>query len=101
MGMYMWNILTLIFVSQWLMVIAYCGALAVIGEDSDYWWPVTLTFGLPFSYIAIQNIYIDHDVMHGATFPPYTWQKYITHCWSDFFSPSLLSLPDTCNAWSG
>jgi len=86
--MYMWNILTLIFVSQWLMVLAYCGALAVIGEDSPFWWPVTLTFGLPFSYLAIQNIYIDHDVMHGATFPPYWWQKFITHCWSDFFSLS-------------
>merc|ERR1719229_536307 len=68
------------------MVLAYCGALAAIGEDSDFWWPVTLAFGLPFSYIAIQNIYIDHDVMHGATFPPYEWQRFITHPFSDFFS---------------
>ena len=41
------------------MVIAYCGALATL---PDYWWTCTLLFGIPFSYIAIQNIYIDHDV---------------------------------------
>jgi len=79
----MWNILTLIFVSQWAMVLAYCAALACF---PDFWWTCTLMFGVPFAYICIQNIYIDHDVMHGATFPPYDWQEYITHCWSDFFS---------------
>merc|ERR1712178_651426 len=52
----------------------------------SYWWTCTLTFGIPFAYLAIQNIYIDHDVMHGATFPPYNWQKYITHPFSDFLS---------------
>mmetsp|Transcript_32063 Transcript_32063/g.102016 ORF Transcript_32063/g.102016 Transcript_32063/m.102016 type:complete len:464 (+) Transcript_32063:133-1524(+) len=86
--MYMWNILTLIFVAQCSMVVAYCAALALLPEGGDYWWAATLTFGLPFSYIAIQNIYICHDVMHGATFPPYTWQKYLTHPFSDFFSLS-------------
>jgi len=81
--MYMWNILTLIFVSQCSMVIAYCAALACF---PDYWWTCTVMFGGPFAYICIQNIYIDHDVMHGATFPPYDWQEYITHPFSDFFS---------------
>ncbi|CAE8634084.1 unnamed protein product [Polarella glacialis] len=80
---YMWNVLTLIFVTQCLMVIGYAAALSFF---PDYWWTCTLTFGLPFSYIAIQNIYIDHDVMHGATFPRYEWQKFITHCFADFFS---------------
>lgn len=82
-SMYMWNMLTLIFVAQCLMVLAYCVALAFF---PDYWWTCTVSFGLPFAYIAVQNIYIDHDVMHGATFPPYEWQKYITHPFSDFFS---------------
>jgi len=81
--MYMWNILTLIFVTQCLMVVAYCAALAVF---PDWWWSCTVAFGVPFAYIAIQNIYIDHDVMHGATFPPHEWQEYITHPFSDFFS---------------
>ena len=36
--------------------------------------------------MRIQNVYILHDVLHGATFPPYEWQKYITHCWADQFS---------------
>merc|ERR1719197_1123661 len=79
----MWNILTLIFVTQCLMVVAYAGALAVF---PDHWWTCTIAFGVPFAYVAIQNIYIDHDVMHGATFPPYDWQEYITHPFSDFFS---------------
>ncbi|CAE7353188.1 GIP, partial [Symbiodinium sp. KB8] len=55
---YMWNVLTAIFFTQVLMVIGYCAALATF---PDYWWTCTLCFGLPFSYIAIQNIYIDHD----------------------------------------
>ncbi|CAE7531174.1 AMT1-1 [Symbiodinium sp. CCMP2592] len=80
---YMWNVLTAIFVSQVLMVIGYCVALACF---PDYWWTCTLCFGLPFSYIAIQNIYIDHDVMHGATFPVYEWQRFLTHPFADFFS---------------
>jgi hypothetical protein len=81
--MYMWRILTLIFVGQCSMVVAYCAALAVFPH---YWWTCTLCFGIPFSYLAIQNIYIDHDVMHGATFPPYEWQNYITHPFADFIS---------------
>jgi len=81
--MYMWNILTLIFVTQCLMVTAYCVALRFFPES---WWTCTLCFGIPFAYLAVQNIYIDHDVMHGATFPPYAWQKFITHPFSDFIS---------------
>ncbi|CAE7237041.1 unnamed protein product [Symbiodinium microadriaticum] len=65
------------------MVIGYCAALATF---PDYWWTCTLCFGLPFSYIAIQNIYIDHDVMHGATFPVYEWQRFLTHPFADFVS---------------
>ncbi|CAJ1401930.1 unnamed protein product [Effrenium voratum] len=80
---YMWNVLTAIFVTQVLMVCEYCAALATFPE---HWWTCTLCFGIPFSYIAIQNIYIDHDVMHGATFPVYEWQKFLTHPFADFFS---------------
>eukprot|EP00439_Symbiodinium_sp_Y106_P020824 s480_g2.t1 len=80
---YMWNVLTAIFCTQVLMVIGYCAALATF---PDYWWTCTLCFGVPFSYIAIQNIYIDHDVMHGATFPVYEWQRFLTHPFADFFS---------------
>eukprot|EP00438_Fugacium_kawagutii_P004177 Skav201937 [mRNA] locus=scaffold1356:93025:94361:+ [translate_table: standard] len=79
----MWNVLTAIFVTQVLMVIGYCAALATF---SEYWWTCTLLFGVPFSYIAIQQIYIDHDVMHGATFPVYDFQKFLTHPFADFFS---------------
>jgi len=81
--MYMWNVLTLIFVTQCLMVCCYSAALAFF---PDHWWTCTLLFGIPFSYICIQNIYIDHDVMHGATFPVYDWQKFLTHPFADFFS---------------
>eukprot|EP00438_Fugacium_kawagutii_P036628 Skav217838 [mRNA] locus=scaffold889:592197:593833:+ [translate_table: standard] len=78
-----WNVLTAIFVTQVLMIIGYCAALATFPE---YWWTCTLLFGVPFSYIAIQQIYIDHDVMHGATFPVYDFQKFLTHPFADFFS---------------
>lgn len=42
-----------IFVAQVLMIIAYCGALAMFPE---HWWTCTLFFGVPFSYIAIQHL---------------------------------------------
>ena len=42
-----------IFVTQVLMIIAYCGALATFPE---HWWTCTLCFGVPFSYIAIQYL---------------------------------------------
>jgi len=83
-GMYMWNFLTGIWVTQWVMVITYAAMLKYIGVD--HWTPVTLCFGVPFAWLAIQHIYVDHDVMHGVTFPPYWWQKYITHPFSDFIS---------------
>jgi len=82
--MYMWNVLTLIHITQWLLIVTYCVLLRFFGED--HYWLCTIPFGVLFAYIAIQNIYIDHDVMHGATFPPYWWQKYLTHPFADFFS---------------
>lgn len=83
-GMYMWTFLTCIFFIQCLMIIAYAAALYYVGED--HWWSVTACFGVPFAYISIQHIYTDHDVMHGVTFPPHWWQKYLTHPFSDFIS---------------
>ena len=44
--------------TQVLMIMAYCAALAMFPA---HWWTCTLFFGVPFSYIAIQQIYIDHD----------------------------------------
>ena len=52
---YMWNVLTAIFVTQVLMVIGYCAALATFPQ---YWWTCTLLFGIPFSYIAIQQMLV-------------------------------------------
>eukprot|EP00438_Fugacium_kawagutii_P026694 Skav219952 [mRNA] locus=scaffold2879:169258:201031:+ [translate_table: standard] len=80
---YMWNVLTAIFTLQCLMIVSYCIALATFPE---HYWTCTLCFGIPFAYICIQQIYIDHDVMHGVTFPPYEIQKYMTHPFSDFMS---------------
>mmetsp|Transcript_25088 Transcript_25088/g.77376 ORF Transcript_25088/g.77376 Transcript_25088/m.77376 type:complete len:160 (+) Transcript_25088:149-628(+) len=47
--MYMWNILTLIFVAQCSMVVAYCAALALLPEGDDYWWAATLTAWRPLA----------------------------------------------------
>ncbi|CAE7704764.1 unnamed protein product [Symbiodinium pilosum] len=80
---YMWNVLTTIFIVQCLMILSYCFALA---SFPDHFWTCTLCFAVPFAYICIQQIYIDHDVMHGVTFPPYEFQKFLTHPFSDFLS---------------
>jgi len=65
-------------------VITYAVALSHFGET--HWRSVTVCFGIPFAYVAIQHIYVDHDVMHGVTFPPFWWQKFLTHPFSDFVS---------------
>jgi len=83
-GMYMWKFLTGVFILQCLMVMLYAYLLSIYGET--HWTLVTVLWGIPFAYVAIQHIYTDHDVMHGVTFPPYWWQKHITHPFSDFIS---------------
>jgi len=80
--MYMWRIYTAVFVGQCSCVLAYC---AMLSQGLD-WYLATALFAVPFAALMIQNVYILHDVLHGATFPPYNWQKYITHCWADLFS---------------
>ena len=57
----------------------------MLSQDVD-WYLATALFGVPMAGLMIQNVYILHDVLHGATFSPYEWQKYITHCWADHFS---------------
>jgi hypothetical protein len=84
--MYMWNFLTMIHIVQWTLIICYALALRFLDYTSLDYWGVTFIFGVPMVYVCIQNIYVDHDVMHGATFPPYNWQKYITHPFADFYS---------------
>jgi len=93
--MYMWNVLTLIFFTECFMILMYAFALSFVGNffyggvsemDNGVYWLITLTYAIPFAYVGVQHIYIDHDVMHGATWPPADWQKYITHPFSDFFS---------------
>mmetsp|Transcript_168129 Transcript_168129/g.297874 ORF Transcript_168129/g.297874 Transcript_168129/m.297874 type:complete len:479 (+) Transcript_168129:75-1511(+) len=81
---YMWSVLTLIFFAQCLMVIAYAAALYFLPQT--YSTPVTVLFFASFIYMSIQHIYVDHDVMHGATFPPFKWQQYLTHPLADFIS---------------
>jgi len=83
-SMYMWRFLTCIFIWQCVLVVAYAGLLHL-----GSFWAVTIPWGIVVWYTGIQHIYVDHDVMHGSTFPPYWWQKYLTHP----FSEPLLSLP--------
>merc|ERR1712050_90685 len=83
-SMYMWRFLTCVFFFQCILVFVYAGLLHL-----GNFWAVTIPWGIVVWYTAIQHIYVDHDVMHGATFPPYWWQKFLTHP----FSEPLLSLP--------
>ena len=80
--LYMWNVYTALFCAQCASVLAYCFMLS---QDVN-WYLATAAFSVPMAALMIQNVYILHDVLHGATFPPYDWQKYITHCWADQFS---------------
>lgn len=80
--MYQWNFMVMVFCIEILLILGYCGLLAM-GVN---YWVATIPFLALACYTGIQHIYICHDVMHGATFPPYDWQKFVTHPFSDFFS---------------
>merc|ERR1711988_327691 len=87
---YMWNFLTMLFVMELVMILALCGILSALGGPDALSWNaylgIVIPWGVVTAYICVQHIYVDHDVMHGATYPPCDWQKYITHPLSDFFS---------------
>ena len=82
-NMYLWNIYTLTFVLQCRSVVLYWAMLVY----SPHAFIASSThFGVIMIVLCIQSVYILHDVIHGATFPPYEWQNYITHPFSDFVS---------------
>jgi hypothetical protein len=84
---YMWNFLVGLFVLEWLWILVYGIGLHVTG--SECFWLLTIPFGIATWYTCVQQIYTDHDVMHGATYPPEDkpyWWKYLTHPFSDFIS---------------
>jgi hypothetical protein len=83
---YMWFFLTGVFITQLLMIIG----LGFLFKYRDLHGLTALQTTVPwcavFAYICVQHIYICHDVMHGATFPPYWWMKFLTHPLSDFIN---------------
>merc|ERR1711957_295734 len=81
--MYLWNIYTLIFALETLSVVLYWAMLR--WQLLPFYQATALTWFFQWA-LGVQNIYILHDVIHGATFPPYEWQHYITHPWADFVS---------------
>jgi len=84
--MYLWNIYTLIFVSECLDILLYWAMLRYGPAIGLSFGAATTIFGAIMVVLCVQNVYILHDVIHGATFPPYEWQNYITHPWADFVS---------------
>jgi len=80
--MYMWRWYTGIFIFQCSCPLLYAALLC----HGVHFGLATAIVGIIAWQLCIQNVYILHDVLHGATFPPYWWQNYITHCWADFFS---------------
>merc|ERR1719293_610161 len=82
----MWFFLTGVFITQILMIIF----LGVLFNLRDAYGLSNLQTVVPwcvvFAYICVQHIYVCHDVMHGATFPPYWWMKFLTHPLSDFIN---------------
>jgi len=87
---YMWKYLTGLFVLHWVWIASYATGLYLNASlHLGLFWPMTILFGACFWYTAVQQVYTDHDVMHGATFPPEdlpSWLKYFTHPFSDFIS---------------
>jgi hypothetical protein len=79
---YMWRWYTGVFICQCLCPVAYA---LFLRAGMDFWLATTIV-GIFAWQVGIQNVYILHDVLHGATFPPYWWQEYITHAWADFIS---------------
>ncbi|CAE7874106.1 unnamed protein product [Symbiodinium microadriaticum] len=77
-----WNVLTFIFVTQCTMIVARMkrgGLLRRIGDvPRDV---VDMRFACSE---RLQSSYA--EVMHGATFPVYEFQKFLTHPFADFFS---------------
>merc|ERR1711933_658261 len=66
--MYMWNIYTLIFVLECLDVVL---SWALLQFSSLSFAASTAIFTFLMVVLCVQNVYILHDVIHGATFPPY------------------------------
>jgi hypothetical protein len=84
---YMWKFLVGLWILEWIWIGLYALGLFLCGDT--LFWPMTIVFGALTWYTSVQQIYTDHDVMHGATFPPEewpSWLKYFTHPFSDFIS---------------
>jgi len=84
--MYMWNIYTLIFLLEALDIVLYWALLKFGPAWGISFGVSTAIYGFLMICLCVQNVYILHDVIHGATFPPYDWQTYITHPFADFIS---------------
>ena len=99
--LYMWNVYTALFCAQCACVLAYCFMLS---QDVN-WYLATAAFGVPMAALMIQNVYILHDVLHGATFPPY-WLAEVHYSllgWSVFFALGGVGVgaPETPRQHSG
>jgi len=90
MCQYMWSVLCFIFLLELVMIIVLWAIFMALGGPDKMDWgtylAVTIPWGVVTAYICVQHIYIDHDVMHGATYPPVDYMKFFTHPLSDFFS---------------
>jgi len=72
--MYMWNIYTLIFTLELLNIVLYW---VLLRFSPLSWGTCTGLYIVLMVALCIQNVFILHDVIHGATFPPYEWQNFI------------------------
>merc|ERR1712151_400225 len=82
----MWFFLTGVFLTQVLMIIGLGFLFKLRDAHSLSNLATVVPWVVVFAYICVQHIYVCHDVMHGATFPPYWWMKYLTHPLSDFIN---------------
>lgn len=76
---YMWNVLTAIFVLQCVMILSYCASLATFPE---HYWTCTLCFGIPFAILCLH--------LHSANL-----HRSRRDAWSDFPALRIPEVPDT------
>jgi hypothetical protein len=79
-----WRVYLVVFLFQVLWCWLY--GFAVGHPEFISFRTASWIYGVVQAYICIQNIYMLHDVLHVAPFPPQPWMAYITHPFSDLLN---------------
>jgi hypothetical protein len=81
---FVWRCYLVSFIFQ----VAWCWLYAFALSHPEYisFKAASWIYGVAQAYMCIQNIYLLHDVLHVAPFPPQPWMEYITHPFADLLN---------------